>query len=158
MKRFKRIPIVIALSLILAVSSSSTAFATTTNVNVTTNPSYTVTGISTNGLSVPTSTWSLNTDGTYSFSGSASNSTLYTNYLFYFTGNHGVLVSCTNNSSSTLTVKWKKKGSVFGSVDSMTIEPGESGTMYNCESLSANAYYYLSFSAPSDFSGSIYLN
>lgn len=92
------------------------------------------------------------------FSGHANSSTLYTNNLFYWSGVHGIYVNVTNNSSSTLTVTWKQKNSTLwfdGTVDSMTVSPGESKSMYQCEDLDIGAYYYITFSAPSDFTGSV---
>jgi hypothetical protein len=95
------------------------------------------------------------TSSNLTFAGKAEVSTLYTNSNFK--GKKRVTYSIKNSSSSTLTVTLHKKGSLF-SLRSFTVSPGttKTGDLYPSGNLDASALYYLSFSAPSDFSGRLY--
>ena len=86
------------------------------------------------------------------FSGNASGSILYTNKNFK--GKSTVNYSITNDHEEKLTVKvytsggWKK-------VKTLEIE-GEATLTGTIKGLDKDKLYFLSFSAPSDFSGSVY--
>lgn len=104
------------------------------------------------GLSKPsTDNWVNLNDEKLTFSGNAKNSTLYTNK--HFTGKSSIEYSITNDSDSTLTVKFYTSSGWFKSkkiviADNATL----TGTI---DGLDADKLYYLTFSAPSDFSGSV---
>ena len=83
------------------------------------------------------------------FSGSANNSTLYTNK--HFKGKTKISYSVKNSSSSDLKVKIFKAGAFF-STDSFTVK-AKSTLTGTISGLDKSDLYYLSFSAPSNFSG-----
>lgn len=89
-------------------------------------------------------------DGQMNFAGVASSSVLYTNNNF--TGKSTVNYQIKNNSNKKLTIKLYEYGALFLSTKKLTIDPNSTstGTLYN---LCSSKSYYLSFSAPSDFSG-----
>lgn len=89
---------------------------------------------------------------TLKFSGVANNSTLYTNS--HFTGQSSATYNIKNYRSGSLTVKVFKKGGIF-STQKIVISAGATGGG-GIPSLDKSAYYYLSFNAPSNFSGSVY--
>ena len=91
-------------------------------------------------------------DDTLTFSGSADRSTLYTNK--HFKGKSSIGYSITNDSNKKLTVKFYTSSGWFKS-KSITVEANATltGTI---DGLDKDKLYYLTFSAPSDFSGSVY--
>ncbi|WP_455931122.1 hypothetical protein [Priestia aryabhattai] len=88
-------------------------------------------------------------DGQLSFSGIASGSTLYTNS--HFKGKSTIKYHIKNSSSSKLTVKIISSASLFAS-KTLTVNPSSTadGTV---KDLDKKKLYYISFSAPSNFSG-----
>lgn len=92
------------------------------------------------------------TKGTLSFSGSAERSTLYTNS--HFKGKSKISYSITNDCDKKLTVKIYTASGWFKS-KSISVEANATltGTI---DGLDKDTLYYLTFSAPSDFSGSVY--
>lgn len=86
------------------------------------------------------------------FAGHASGSTLYTNK--HFTGKNSIGYSITNDCDEKLTVKFYTSSGWFKS-KAITIEANATltGTI---DGLDSDKLYYLTFSAPSDFSGSVY--
>lgn len=91
-------------------------------------------------------------NGPLTFSGYAKASTLYTNK--HFTGKSSIGYSITNDCDTKLTVKFYTSSGWFNS-KKITIEANATltGTI---DGLDADKMYYLTFSAPSDFSGSVY--
>jgi|GEM_PF-3050963 len=100
----------------------------------------------TRGLSRPDTAWDLST-GDYSFSGSASNSDLYTNY--YFTGYTKYQVQIKNYSNTTLTAKVK---TFWSTKEELTVAPGYTVNA-ECSGFQIDDKAYILFQAPSDFSG-----
>lgn len=154
---------VVATAFVLAFSMSVTAFAAEetphelynvstvapTETNVETN----IGGISIYGLDKPsTSNYVDLNSKPLTFAGNAQGSTLYTNK--HFTGKSTVGYSITNYSNSKLTVKFYTSKGWFNS-KKITIEANATltGTI---SGLDSDKLYYLTFSAPSDFSGSVY--
>lgn len=108
------------------------------------------------GTFTPTSVWKLNTKGQYNFEGKASWSKLYTNYKF--TGVSSVKIKVSNkHSSKQLVVKVIEVGTVLLGTNKtvQTVKVPVSGTTTWTKSISSSEKYYLSFSAPSNFSGYI---
>lgn len=91
-------------------------------------------------------------DGELTFSGSAGRSTLYTNK--HFKGKSSIEYSITNDCDKKLTVKFYTSSGWFKS-KAITVEANATltGTI---DGLDKDKLYYLTFSAPSDFNGSIY--
>lgn len=91
-------------------------------------------------------------DGSLTFAGHAQGSTLYTNK--HFTGKSTIDYSTTNDCDTKLTVKFYTSSGWFKS-KKITIEANATltGTI---DGLNKDKLYYLTFSAPSDFSGSVY--
>lgn len=89
------------------------------------------------------------TKNTMYFSGVANNSTLYTNS--HFKGKSTITYKITNNSSTDLIVKIYKSGAWL-STETLTVNANSTSTG-TVSSLSKSELYYMSFSAPSDFSG-----
>ncbi|MGG2109085.1 hypothetical protein ABFY60_01160 [Lysinibacillus pakistanensis] len=106
------------------------------------------------GTSKPTSTWDLSTKGIYTFDGSSSGPTLYTNYLL--TGKSSVEIYATNqNNQFSLKFKLKRKDLIFDStIKSFEIPAGKDGT-FTVPSLDTSSNYYLEFSPPNKFYGYI---
>lgn len=101
------------------------------------------------GTSVPTARWNINTEGKYSFSGSAAYSTLYLGYLIYGHDGYGTTVY---NKSETNTLTVNAHGCI--SERSFTVDPLTS-RLEKFTMFSASNNFYLSFNAPSYFSGTI---
>lgn len=89
------------------------------------------------------------------FSGYAQSSTLYTNS--HFKGKTTANYSIKNDSKHTLTVEVYKRIDLWfdSKVDTITISP-YSNKRGEISGLDSEGYYYLTFSAPSNFSGSVY--
>lgn len=89
------------------------------------------------------------------FDGYAQSSTLYTNS--HFKGKTTATYSIKNDSQSTLTVKvYKRTWHTFDTkVQTITISPNSTGGG-GIFDLEPDALYYLTFEAPSNFSGSVY--
>ncbi len=141
------------LALVLTLLLSTSLFASNVNCS-TTSPDHNTNasgGISILGVSPPSAAVNLN-NGAMRFSGTAEVSTLYTDN--YFTGKSTVSYNISNYSKYQLTVKLYKQGSSFA-VSTTTISSGATVTSA-FSGLSASSNYYLSFSAPSNFSGSVY--
>jgi len=143
---------VVAIIMLVALMSA-TAFAADTSkngwYNVSTEPP---TNVSACGLSKPSKSSYVDlNEKALTFAGEAQGSTLYTNKCF--TGKSTVSYSITNYCDTDLTVKIYATSSLFAT-KTMTVEANStlSGTI---DGLDKDAYYYLKFSAPSDFSGSI---
>lgn len=104
------------------------------------------------GLSKPSSTHNLRTQGKLTFSGGAKNTTLYSNKNF--TGSNSAAYRIENYSSDKLVVRVRKKTS-NSIVKTLTI-PARSA-MGGFLDLSSSSTYYLQFdrysSGPTDFSG-----
>lgn len=90
-------------------------------------------------------------ESSYSFYGTATSSTLYTNCLF--TGKSTVHYTITNKCDTDLTVKLFFRGRIRKAKITVPANTTITGTFTG---LNSSKYYYLSFSAPSHFSGSIY--
>lgn len=102
------------------------------------------------GLEAPTNFVNLN-DGSLTFAGEADYSTLYTNKGF--TGKSTVTYSITNYLDRDLTVKVRKTDNWF-TVETLKVNKNSTSTG-TITGLDSSGKYYLSFSAPSDFSGSV---
>lgn len=159
----KKRNMVLAMALVLAMAFNVTAFAADTYVNELCNVSTSAPsnsedelsfgGISTQGLGRPSTSNCVNLNNSaLTFAGHAQGSTLYTNS--HFTGKSTIGYSITNDCDSRLVVKFYTSSGWFKS-KSITIEANATltGTI---DGLDADKMYYLTFSAPSDFSGSVY--
>lgn len=103
------------------------------------------------GLELPTRTHNVITDGTMSFQGNT-NSTLFTNS--YFTGGTQYYIKIVNNhATADLVVHFSKKGSWFSS-DNITVPAGSTSWWFP-KADSTSTLYYLQFTAPNNFSGTI---
>lgn len=144
----------IILAIMLATSMSATVFAAEIPINKLYNVSAEAPEeTSTYGLSKPDTDKCVNLkDEALTFSGNAQGSTLYTNKNF--TGKSSIGYSITNDCDTKLTVKFYTSGGWFKS-KKITVEANATltGTI---DELDADKLYYLTFSAPSDFSGSVY--
>lgn len=152
-RKRKHIGIIIT-TIMLAILMSATVFASEMPINklhnVSTEPPE---AISTYGLSKPSTDKYVDlNDETLTFQGNAQASTLYTNK--HFTGKAKIGYSITNDCDSKLTVKFYTSDGWFKS-KKITIEGNATltGTM---DGFDADELYYLTFSAPSDFNGSVY--
>lgn len=103
----------------------------------------------TRGTSSPTQAWNVATQGTYPFSGSASWSRLYLEYLIYGANSFTVVVT---NLSSTQPLTVNPHDSQ--DLNSFTVAPGQTVTKVFVLQ-SGKQYFCLSFDAPSNFSGSV---
>lgn len=105
----------------------------------------------------PTNVVNLATNGTMDFQGSSTGSTLYLNNAF--TGVSKIFIWCENfHSSSTLTVTLYKMNLIgTTTIGSYRFEVGTGGGTF-VSGLDSSAKYYLSFSAPSNFSGYVEQN
>ncbi|MEC5219995.1 hypothetical protein [Bacillus atrophaeus] len=105
------------------------------------------------GLSPPSSGAVVNLNkNILPFNGQATSSTLYTNS--HFTGKSKVSIKVTNFSHINLPVKvWESSALLFPTA-TFTVDPNKtfSGSIPN---LDASKKYYLSFSAPSHFTGEV---
>ncbi len=86
------------------------------------------------------------------FAGEAQASTLYSNK--HFTGKEKIGYSITNKCDSKLTVKFYTSGGWFKS-KKITVE-GNATLTGTLDGFDKEELYYLTFSAPSHFSGSVY--
>lgn len=141
------------------VSMSVNVFASETyvnnNYNISTESSEKELGaeISMYGFSKPSKKKYVNlNDEALTFSGHADGSTLYSNK--YFTGKSSIGYSITNDSDSKLTVKFYTSSGWVKS-KKITVE-GNATLTGTISGLDDSKLYYLTFSAPSDFNGSIY--
>ncbi len=117
------------------------------NVGVTEEPE-----IITRGLSEPTETKNLSGAACYEFSGQASSSTLYTNYLF--TGNTSYDLVINNlHSTADLKVSIYKENAWFAT-KTVTV-PNGGKTEFTVSGFNATDKIYLKFAAPSNFYGTI---
>lgn len=141
-------------AIMLAISMSATVFA----AEIPTNKLYNVSTeapeeTSTYGLSKPSTDKCVDlNEEKLTFAGNAQGSTLYTNK--HFTGKSSIGYSITNDCNTKLTVKFYTSSGWFKS-KKITVEANATltGTI---DGLDADKLYYLTFSAPSDFSGSVY--
>lgn len=110
-------------------------------------------GISILGLDKPSTSEYVDLNNeSLSFAGSAQRSTLYTNK--HFKGKSTIGYSITNYSDTKLTVKFYTSSGWFSS-KKITVE-GNATLTGTIDGLDASKLYYLTFSVPSDFSGSVY--
>lgn len=86
------------------------------------------------------------------FAGEATHSTLYTNS--YFTGKSSVDYSITNYYDRTLTVKIYSMSNPFICVDKIEVDANDTATG-TISGLKADKKYYLTFSGPSHFTGTL---
>lgn len=98
-------------------------------------------------ISSPTTTWDISKSGTYNFYGEAERSTLYTNYKFKGKTSYTITVK---NKHATKTLKVK----CSGSLTSTKVKPGKTETI-KITKKNASETFYISFSAPSNFSGTV---
>lgn len=134
-------------------NSSSIAFAYDNNMfNVSTVAPIDEDSQTTYGLDKPSSSAYVDLNNeSLDFKGKASLSYLYTNKCF--TGKKNVGYVVTNNIDKKLTIKVYKIGGI-SAVKTLTID-GNSFSVGTIYGLDPSEKYYLRFSAPSDFSGSI---
>ncbi len=100
----------------------------------------------------PTETWDLTNDGQYKFSGSASGSMLYTNYKFTNASKVRIYVNNTHKTKD-LEVKVVKDSGLFPTQKKVKV-PSNGKTTFDL-SLTKADKYFISFKAPSNFSGYI---
>lgn len=145
----------VSLAAIMVLGMSTSVFAAEShNVNqgVSTNPPVEI-QVGPLGLGKPDKSDVVDlTKGTLSFKGSADVSTLYTNS--HFKGKSKISYSIKNDCDKKLTVKIYTASGWFKS-KSISVEANATltGTI---DGLDKDTLYYLTFSAPSDFSGSVY--
>lgn len=141
-------------AVILAVSMSAAVFAAEVPVNKLHNVGTEAPEeIGIYGLNKPgTDKYVDLNNGELTFSGNAQRNTLYTNK--HFTGKSSIGYSITNDCDTKLTVKFYTSAGWFKS-KKITIEANATLTG-SIDGLDADKLYYLTFSAPSDFSGSVY--
>ena len=109
------------------------------------------------GTSAPgwTSVWNLGTDGTYTLSGASSYHDLYSNYNFRGTNNMVVVVTPTKVGNVTVKLYTKIALASDQLLETWTVPLGS--TVYKFfNNLSTTGYYYLKFTAPCYFTGSVY--
>lgn len=109
-------------------------------------------GIDTYNSWPPYSTWNLATQGYYYFSGTATSSTLYTNYNF--TGVSDFSVTVNNKGSNSVTVKICRAYEDYGIVQYTFVVPAKGSKTLNYR-VSSSQKYFLSFSAPCNITGGI---
>jgi hypothetical protein len=137
---------------IVAFNGAITSYASD-NIGVSENPTYLSSSeIQLYSTSEPKTEWNLSTKGKYSFSGSAKNNGLYTNY--YFTGVDKVKIYVKNNGSSNFIVDFCKKNLLNTTVDERTVYKN-GYTTYTISSLSKSKKYFLYFVPPCSFEGYI---
>lgn len=141
------------ISLLMAISTYTVAYAADTNVGLTPTPSYLDDGSEIQPFTweYPYLGWNLATEGSYSLSGSADHSLLYTNY--YFTGVNSMDITIRNRGSESVTVKVYKMGSL-DVLRSMVIIGAEKSKTWNVGT-KKDANYYICFSAPCTVSGTV---
>ncbi|TGN30378.1 hypothetical protein [Lysinibacillus sp. S2017] len=110
------------------------------------------------GVSKPTSIWNLSSQGTYSFGGSSGGADLYTDYLL--TGKSSVTIKVRNNDHQySLKFVLKRKDLIFdttvGGPWQVSVGPGTDGSV-TVSGLDKSANYYIQFTGPNNFNGSIY--
>ena len=105
-------------------------------------------GITACGLNPPTIVWNIISKGSYSFAGSATGSTLYTNYKF--TGKSKYEVKVVNSHSKTLKIICRTSG--WSSFRTISLS-GKSTAYYTVSPSSSSTNWYIQFNAPSSFSG-----
>ncbi|MBQ4592113.1 MAG: hypothetical protein IJB20_08760 [Clostridia bacterium] len=91
------------------------------------------------GTSYPTATWNIATAGTYPFSGSTDNQTLYTNYRF--SGCDSYTITITNDADHAQKVK-VRRASDGKEFESFSVPAGESNYVYTFD---AGYIWYLEF-------------
>lgn len=104
------------------------------------------TGAATRDTSKPTEVWNIS-NNPYDFGGEAGNSTLYTNYKFK--GKTSYRITVTNDHNKTLTVKC-----VGAKGGNKKVKGGQSAT-FTVTTTDTTKTFYISFSAPSDFYGTV---
>jgi len=147
----------VILCLTFIMSFSLTAFAATVNVGVSTQPPI----INDDGIIKPDDTStpsksSLYTNGEkHSVSGSTAHSDLYTNKCFK--GVTSISYNITNNRSGDLKVRlccYTKWDNVNYGIKTVTI-PSKGTTSGSFSELSSTKYYFIEFSGPADFKGTV---
>jgi hypothetical protein len=160
MKR-KLVIILTSLALFLTLTTSPIVYADFENVNVGIFPpavsEESDTGITPQFTFPPTNVVNLATNGTMNFQGSATGSTLFLNNAF--TGVTKIFIWCENfHPSSTLTMTLHKMNLIgTTTIGTYKLEVGTGGGTF-VGGLDSSAKYYLSFSAPSNFSGYVEQN
>jgi len=104
------------------------------------------TGVSVLSLGKPTEIWDISTES-YDFGGEADISTLYTNYKF--NGKTSYTITVTNDHTKPLTVKC-----IGAKGGSKKVKAGDT-TSFTVTTKDKKTTFYISFSAPSDFSGTV---
>lgn len=104
------------------------------------------------GVNKPSTSHNISSNGAMYFSGNAVISKLYTNK--FFTGKASPRIYVKNNhATKELKVKLYEDSS-WSAIKTWTVRPGHSLSAFP-NGLSASKFYYLTFSAPSNFSGSV---
>ena len=104
--------------------------------------------ITTHGVNPPTEGWDIRINGAYSFSGTASYSTLYLSKLIYGADQYSVTVR--NRSSSRVLIMTPHDTTVLRNIE---IPAGTMREDIRFTMQSGKTYFCLSFPAPSDFAG-----
>lgn len=104
-------------------------------------------GVNQRSTFVPTEIWDISKSGTYNFAGEANGQTLYTNYKFKGKTSYKITIN-NNHESKTLTVKCR------GVSGTAKVKPGSTGTI-SISGIKDNKTFYVSFSAPSYFDGTV---
>jgi len=111
------------------------------------------TNISPDGISIPTETWNITTDGIYNFDGVAVIDDLYTEYLI--TGKTSYIVSVNNRRSDTLTVEVYKKNLIGSSLLTTKNISGGATSAFTVSGLSSSDKIYVKYLAPLRCDGTI---
>ena len=137
-----------------------TAFAATVNVGVSTQPPIINDDVifKPDDTSTPSKSALYTIGDKHSVTGSATHSALYTNKCFK--GVTSISYKITNNRSGDLKVRlcsYTNSGNVNYGIKTITI-PSKGTTSGSFSELSSTKYYFIEFSAPSNFNGTIYGN
>lgn len=153
MKRtFKMIATVLTLIMALSCTVYASEPKETTNIGVGTEKPGDNTNPNIKGIDRPSSTWNVATKGQYDFSGSATGSTLYTNYKF--TGATKYYVNVTNRRDGTLKVSYRNASFPYSLRGYCNIGASRTGAFY-ADAASTSSAIFLEFAAPSSFRGYI---
>jgi uncharacterized protein YxeA len=137
---FKKIlALLIAIGVLLTTNTSVFA-SEQENYGVTENPIYLQdnSGITVQGRDIPSSTWNIEDDGEYTFSGSANTVKIYTSYQFL--GKTSYTVTIHNSGSGKLKVTAKSRFHTYGSTE---ISSGEDGAITFSTDNDTDKFYVL---------------
>lgn len=153
MKKFMSMLLAVAMMLSIAIPCSATSVDETLDVILTDeqiksmcSAHVELTESMTRGTSAPTEGWNCETQGSLSFSGSASYSTLWLNKLVWGCTYYKVYIN--NKSSSTLS--FVARGCTNESTYTV---PANTAKTFYFPMASTSDYFCMSFNAPSNFSG-----